>query len=233
MGELIPFLVTKLMNREKRPSLELPEVIKQRRAARAFKSDPIPEDILERILHLGIQAPSGFNLQPWRFILIKSAENKAKLKECAFNQRQIEEAPVVLICCGDRAAVSTENIEAVIRLGEEHQSMNEQYANYMRNTIPGFVENSPSFGNQEVWTNRHTMLAVDHLMLVAKSYGVDSCPMEGFVTSQVKSAFNIPDTVDVCCLLPLGYAAEPDKNYGGRFDLSQVCYAESYGNKAF
>ncbi|MFP4338248.1 MAG: nitroreductase family protein [Halothece sp.] len=219
------------MTTEKRPSLELLEAIKQRRAARAFSSDPIPEEILETILHLGTQAPSGFNLQPWRFILVRNSENKAKLKECAFNQRQVEEAPVVLICCGDRAAVSSDNIEAVIRLGEEHQSMNEQYANYMRNTIPGFAENGPSFGTKEVWTNRHTMLAVAQIMLVAKSYGVDSCPMEGYVTAQVKEAFNIPENVDVCCLLPLGYAAEPYKGYGGRFTLDQVCYQETYGNR--
>ena len=219
------------MMSQQRPSLELPEAIQQRRAARAFKNDPIQEDILETILHLGTQAPSGFNLQPWRFILVKSPENKAKLKECAFNQRQVEEAPVVLICCGDRAAVSSENIETVIRLGEKHQSMNEQYANYMRNTIPSFAENGPSFGTSEVWTNRHTMLAVAHIMIVAKSYGVDSCPMEGFVTAQVKEAFNIPETVDVCCLLPLGYAAEPYKGYGGRFEVNQICYNESYGNQ--
>lgn len=218
------------MTTETRPSLELLEAINQRRAARAFSSEPIPEDVLKTILHLGTQAPSGFNLQPWRFILVRNPENKAKLKECAFNQRQVEEAPVVLICCGDRAAFSSNNIEAVISLGEEHQSMNEQYANYMRNTIPGFAENGPSFGTQEVWTNRHTMLAVAQIMLVAKSYGVDSCPMEGYIATQVKEAFNIPENVDVCCLLPLGYAAEPYKGYGGRFALDQVCYNESYGN---
>jgi len=58
---------------------------------------------------------------------------------------------------------------------------------------------------------------------------VDSCPMEGFVASQVKQAFNIPHNVDVCCLLPLGYATEPFKQYGGRFPIEQVCFGESYG----
>jgi nitroreductase len=53
--------------------------------------------------------------------------------------------------------------------------------------------------------------------------------MEGFVSAQVKEAFQIPEEVDVCCLLPLGYAAEPFKAYGGRFEIDQVFFAESYG----
>ncbi|NES92586.1 nitroreductase family protein, partial [Okeania sp. SIO2B9] len=81
----------------------------------------------------------------------------------------------------------------------------------------------------EAWINRQIMLAVAHIMLVSSSFGVDSCPLEGFITSQVKAAFNIPEQVDVCCLLAMGYAAEPFKKYGGRLSLSQVCFQETYG----
>ena len=211
-------------------AMDLQQAINERRAARAFTSEPIPDVTLEAILRMGTQAPSGFNLQPWRFIVVRNQDNKTKLQECAFNQRQVGEAPVVLICCGDRAALNSDNIESVIHLGENNNAMNDQYADFMRNNIPSFAENAPSFGSMEVWTNRHTMLAVAQMMIVAKSYGVDSCPMEGFVASQVKSAFNIPDNFDICCLLALGYAKEPYKQYGGRFHLKQVCYGESYGD---
>ena len=53
--------------------------------------------------------------------------------------------------------------------------------------------------------------------------------MEGFVSAQVKAAFNIPTTVDVCCILCLGYASEPLKPFGGRFSPEQVCSDETYG----
>jgi len=212
------------------PSTGLKEAIEQRRAARAFRSDPIPEAILEAIFQLGLRAPSGYNLQPWRFIVVREQQNRDKLKACAFNQRQVGEAPVVLICCGDRASAEMENIEAVIELGSEVGAMSDDFANYLRSQIPPFFENHPSFESMEAWTNRHTMLAVAHLMLVAKSFGVDSCPMEGFSTVQVKEAFNIPPQVDVCCLVALGYAAEPFKQYGGRFKSDRVCFSETYGN---
>lgn len=211
------------------PSINLKTAIESRRAVRSFKPDLIPPEILREILRLGLRAPSGFNLQPWRFIVVRSQDNKEKLKACAFNQRQIGEAPVVLICCGDRRATRSENIEAVIQLGKELGAVNDAFADYMRQSVPATFEHRPSFESLETWTNRHTMLAVAHLMIVAKSFGVDSCPMEGFVGAQVKEAFQIPDEVDVCCLLPLGYAGEPFKSYGGRFATNKVCYGESYG----
>ncbi|HEY9609857.1 nitroreductase family protein [Allocoleopsis sp.] len=212
-----------------RPTTGLKDSIEQRRAVRSFRSDPIPEAALQEILRLGVRAPSGYNLQPWRFVVVREPENKEKLKACAFNQRQVGEAPVVLICCGDRRVAEPDYIESVIKLGFDNGAVNEAYADVMRQKIPALFENHPCFENVEAWTNRHTMLAVAHLMIVAKSYGVDSCPMEGFVSAQVKEAFQIPEEVDVCCLLALGYVAEPFKPYGGRFGIDQVFFGESYG----
>ncbi len=212
-----------------RPTTGLKDSIEQRRAVRSFRSDPIPEAALQEILRLGIRAPSGYNLQPWRFVVVREPENKEKLKACAFNQRQVSEAPVVLICCGDRRVAESDYIESVIKLGFDNGAVNEAYADVMRQKIPALFENHPCFENVEAWTNRHTMLAVAQLMIVAKSYGVDSCPMEGFVSAQVKAAFQIPEEVDVCCLLALGYVAEPFKPYGGRFGIEQVFFGESYG----
>ncbi|MGB5709339.1 MAG: nitroreductase family protein [Waterburya sp.] len=211
------------------PQLSITEAIRTRRAARAFRPDPIPDDILKEIFRLGLQSPSGYNLQPWRFIVVKEQVNKDKLKACAFEQAQISQAPVVLICCGERRVNQTDYIEEIIQLGIAAGGVNEKYAESMRGAIPQLFEYKPCFESLEAWTNRHTMLAVGHLMIVAKAFGVDSCPMEGFVTAQVKEAFNIPAEVDVCCLLPLGYADEPIKKYGGRFDTERVCYGESFG----
>ena len=214
------------------PQLTLQEAITSRRAARAFRADPLPDGVLEEILHLSLQSPSGYNLQPWRFIVIKEQANKDKLRACAFDQSQVSQAPVVLICCGDRRVNNPDYIEEIIQLGIAVGGVNEKYADYMRGAIPQLFEYQPCFESLEAWTNRHTMLAVAHLMIVAKAFGIDSCPMEGFVTAQVKEAFNIPAEVDVCCLLPLGYADEPIKQYGGRLDIDRVCYGESFGQNA-
>lgn len=216
---------------EIQPSINVKTAIESRRAARSFKPDRIPPAILAEILRLGVRSPSSYNLQPWRFIVLQNAASKEKLKTCAFDQRQVVEAPVVLICCGDRRVAQPEHTEAVIELGKAAGGINDNFADYMRKAIPQLFEHPPNFESLETWTNRHTMLAVAHLMIAAQSFGVDSCPIEGFLSAKVKEAFEIPEEVDVCCLLPLGYAAEPFKPYGGRFDVTQVYYSETYGKE--
>ncbi|MGH7980931.1 MAG: nitroreductase family protein, partial [Limisphaerales bacterium] len=49
-----------------RPIKPLTVVLLDRRATSHFKPDPVPDEYLEAILQLGAQAPSGYNLQPWR-----------------------------------------------------------------------------------------------------------------------------------------------------------------------
>src|SRR4051812_46345291 len=78
-----------------------PEVIARRRTARHFDPDrPLPDALVEQILHLATLAPSGDNLQPWRFVVVRSARNRRRLRACAGGQERITEAPVVLIVLG-------------------------------------------------------------------------------------------------------------------------------------
>jgi nitroreductase len=131
------------MTIEIQPTLGLKDAIQQRRAARAFHRDPIPPAILEAILRLGVRSPSGYNLQPWRFIVVRDRDNREKLKACAFDQRQVGEAPMVLICCGDRRVNDPDYIESVIQLGQETDAINEQYAQMMREAVPQLFDRRP------------------------------------------------------------------------------------------
>src|SRR4051794_5589414 len=81
--------------------LTAPEAITRRRATRRFDpARPLSDDLLKRILYLATLAPSGFNLQPWRFIVVREERNRQRLRACAFNQPKISEAPLVLIVLG-------------------------------------------------------------------------------------------------------------------------------------
>ena len=59
----------------------LSEVIKDRRATNNFEEVPIHSADLEKIIRAGLEAPSGYNLQPWRFILVRDREQKKKLRQ--------------------------------------------------------------------------------------------------------------------------------------------------------
>jgi nitroreductase len=76
------------------------EVIKTRRSVRAYASDPIPDDVLNRVLDAARIAPSGSNRQPWKFILVKDGDVKKKLVSSCGGQSFIAEAPLVIVACG-------------------------------------------------------------------------------------------------------------------------------------
>ena len=76
------------------------EVIRTRRSIRSYKPDPVPEDVLNRVLDAARIAPSGSNRQPWKFIIVKDEELKRRLVSACGNQSFIAEAPLVIVACG-------------------------------------------------------------------------------------------------------------------------------------
>lgn len=76
------------------------EVIRTRRSIRSYKPDPIPEEVLMRIMDAARIAPSGSNRQPWKFIVVKDEELRKRLAAACHNQTFIAEAPVIIVACG-------------------------------------------------------------------------------------------------------------------------------------
>jgi len=76
-------------------------VIKTRRSIRSYKPDPIPDQILNRVLDAARVAPSGSNRQPTRLIVIKNRERRESLVPLCNGQKFIAEAPVLIAACGN------------------------------------------------------------------------------------------------------------------------------------
>jgi nitroreductase len=73
------------------------EVIKNRHSIRRFKSIPVEEEKIRKILEVANMAPSAGNLQSYEIVLVKDQERKEALAEAAYGQDFIAEAPVVLV----------------------------------------------------------------------------------------------------------------------------------------
>jgi nitroreductase len=76
------------------------EIIKRRRSIRRYKENSIPEDALFRVLEAARLAPSGKNLQPWKFVIVRDKLLKKKLAEASIGQHFMAKAPVVIVACG-------------------------------------------------------------------------------------------------------------------------------------
>jgi nitroreductase len=81
--------------------MDLFEAILWRSSVRAFSSEPVSEQEVEKLLEAAIRAPTAGGLQPWRFIVVRSPEVKSKLVDVARGQSFIAEAPVVIVACAD------------------------------------------------------------------------------------------------------------------------------------
>lgn len=203
----------------------LTQVLLERRASSHFKPDVVPEEYLETILQFAAQAPSGYNLQPWRFIVVRENENRERLQRAAFNQQKVSEAPVVVIFYAIKDdwknyidAIFQEGARRGVGKPEMVPQIKKQASDFLRNVVP-----------QSIWVNRHTMIAFTTMMLVAESYGLDTAPMEGFDPAAVRKEFGIPENAEVIALLAIGFGAEPDKAYGGRLALSEIVSEEHFG----
>jgi len=206
------------------PLKPLTQVILDRRATTHFVSDEVPEEYLTAMLRFCAQSPSGYNLQPWRFIVVRDPENRRRLSQAAFNQRKIVEAPVVIIALGMKEQWKQRAPE-VFREGAGRGAGDPAAVEKTVKRAIDFLSHHP----MNAWVNRHVMIAVTTLMLLAEAYGFDTAPMEGFDPAAVKREFDVPDEAEVVALLAIGRAQLPDKAYPGRFPLDQTVFAERYG----
>ena len=214
----------------------LSEAIRERRATQNFENVAIPEADLQKIVRAGLEAPSGYNLQPWRFVVVRTPEQKKKLREAAFGQPKVEEASAVVVACGDPDGWKDGDMEEMLKLAKQHGFGGDQEHEAARKAISGFLGNAPGkAGGVEpslgVWVNRHVMIALTTMMWMAEALGYDTAPMEGFLEDKVKDVLKIPQRVRVVALLGIGRRKGPDKPYGGRFDPSRTVFADEWGKK--
>lgn len=205
---------------------KLTQIVWERRATPAFSPSAVPEKHLELILRAGLEAPSSYNLQPWRFVLVRDAEQRKKLRVAAMNQEQVEQAPVVIVACGDTAGWR-DDLEEVLRIGRQHGFDDETRIERKRKNV---MQDLGSHHNIEMWVAKQTMIAATTMMWMAEALGYDTGPIEGFYEDQVRAVLGIPQHVHVFFLLAVGRLQGEDSKYPGRLPPSRTLFFERYGN---
>ncbi len=138
----------------------------------------IDEVTLLKILEESTSAPSSWNLQPWRFVLIHSAEMKAKLRPfMMFNTPQIDTGAALILILNDldRYAMFPMMNKMELDAGmitEEHFKVRNQKAEQARAT-----RTKESLDREGLLD---CGMVSQNLMIVARAYGYDTCPMGGF-----------------------------------------------------
>ncbi len=211
----------------------LSQAVKDRRATPSFEDVPIHSADLEKIIRAGLEAPSGYNMQPWRFVVVRNREQKKKLRQAAFGQAKVEEASAVIVACGDPLGWKNGDLDEMLRISEQHAFPPES-SKRVRDAVTNLLGNAPGkAGGLEpdfgIWVNRHTMIAFTTMMWTAEALGYDTAPMEGFMEDQVRAVLKIPGHVRIVALLAIGRLKGTDKPYAGRFPVQRTTFAEEWG----
>ena len=204
----------------------LSQAIEERRATPSFDGVAISAEDLRQILDAGLHAPSGYNMQPWRFIVVQGAEQKRRLRAASYNQAKVEEASAVIVACGD-ADGWRKDLDLMLQLGREG-GMPESYAAQARTSVSNFLSGFTT-EQMRAWLNKHVMIATTHMMLMAEVMGYDTAPMEGFEQEKVHEVLRLPMSYWVVALLAIGHMKGSDKYNGGRFEMGHSVFGEEFG----
>jgi nitroreductase len=214
------------------------EVVNTRRSIRSFLPDPVPEDVLDRCLDAALRAPSSSNLQPWRFIALRSPGIRRKAGEVCLNQGPATSAPLIvaLICRPDSWR---RNRDEVVRILAERGDLRKGLATYYQRLIPLVYLHGPwnllgwwkpaatwivslfrpfptllTRAGVRVTAHKTTALAAATFMLAARAEGFDTCPMEGFDARRASHLLGLQRGEEVSMFIAVGKRAAD----GIRFD---------------
>ncbi|MGN7456199.1 nitroreductase family protein [Paenibacillus pasadenensis] len=189
------------------PAADFHEVIKSRRSVRKYDPDfKLTDEEIKELLTTATLAPSGSNMQPWRFIVITDSELKQKLLPIAFNQEQVVAASAVIAVLVDLQAYT--EAPRIYGKAVEAGYMNEETAAKLVENMNRFYGSlPPERALQSALIDGG--LVSQQLMLAARARGLDTVPMAGYNVDQFRELLQISDRYANVMLIALGKAAQP------------------------
>jgi nitroreductase len=163
--------------------MDVKEAIEKRRCIRKYQDKEVSENLIKEILEAGRLAPSGCNVQPTRYFIIKDKKTKQRLKQKkAFEQDFVYEAPIIIVLCGNPK--DYEKFEGVKYQQEE-------------GTLPKDLTMVKEVlkGKNEERTLRDISIASVFLVLRAMDLGLGTCYV-GLINKDVKGRIKHIKRVD-------------------------------------
>lgn len=186
--------------------MDFKDVVYGRRAVNFFDPErDVPDALLREIVETAAAAPSGFNIQPWSLMVLRSREEKLRLQQHAWKQEKVSEAPVTLIVLADMEGwkpgnrFAEKNFAEMVKAGAMTEEKREWF-NGACQTLYGASE-----ARGVAFACKNTAFFAMNLMLAAKNKGVDTHPMDGFDLDAVYKEFAIPDNYWIPLLIAVGY----------------------------
>ncbi len=201
------------------------EAIYSQRAIRRLKPDPVPDELIRKLVEAAIKAPSGGNRQPWAFVVVRDAATKQQIGEWyleAWNRTY--------------GAIPKERRAEM--LGANNMARVYPAADYLAHHLavaPVLImvcanEGPPEAGLAAASHYGSIYPAVQNLLLAARGLGLGATltTLHRMYESEVKELLGMPESAETVALIPVGY---PVGKYGPttRRPIEEVMYVERWG----
>lgn len=212
------------------PDLDVAASIEARRSTKDFLPDPIDSSCLEQILHLTTEAPSSWNLQPWRIIVVDDPDAREQLHEACFRQRQVLEAPVTIVFAVDVGAWQRD-MGPIIEQARKAGAWPDSYCDIAQNAIPGGQGDLETSGRLREYAIKDAMIAATQCVLAATSFGLKTTFMNGWREQAVKDVIGASgrDEIAIAVLVVMGHA-EQTLPHPGRLPRSETVFRQRLGD---
>ncbi|MBG50682.1 MAG: NAD(P)H-dependent oxidoreductase [Pseudozobellia sp.] len=182
-----------------------------RYATKKFDSTKkISEDDLSKLLEATSLSASSYGLQPYKILVLKDDEIRAKLKPAAWGQSQITEASH-LIVLANQTTFGDELVDDYLTNVSETRGIPVEglkaYADLMKANLMPLTDEQKA-----AWTAKQTYIALGNLLSAAADLKIDTCPMEGFDSAQFNEILGLNDkNLNAVVLAAVGYRSEEDQ----------------------
>lgn len=195
------------------------DLIKSRKSVRQYSEKHISDEDLKKVLEAGRLAPSWMNVQSWKFILIKSQENKELLSKLSIGQAHVKNADALIVCIADTNAWEEAKITHI-----KNPALN------------------PALQGENgiiVRTMEQVIYPISYMMLEAESLGIRSCiigalgneitGVEQETYKEVKEKLGLKDGQILSTIITLGYETEQTETVKKRKEFDEVISLEKLG----
>lgn len=196
------------------------EAIQTRRSVKHYDpSHRFTADEERQLFELAIQSPTSFNMQNWRFVVVKDPDQRAKIRAAAMDQAQVTDASLLIIVTAD--------VKAWNKSPERYwKNAPQAVSDLLVGWMGPFYEGKEELQRDEAM--RSSGIAAQTIMLSAKAMGYDSCPMIGFDPEQVAEFINLPSDHAIGLMIAVGKKTEDVWPKPGQLDLDEVLISDRF-----
>jgi nitroreductase len=191
------------------------DAIYKRRAVKHFDPEHrLTKEEEAKLLEAAIQSPTSFNIQHWRFVIVRDKDLRKKIRtEFGNDQAQMTDASLLIIMTADVNAWKKEP-------QRYWKNAPQEVSDLLVNWMGPFHEGREWLQRDEA--QRSIGIAMQTLMLAAKAMGYDSCPMIGFEIDKVAELINLPDDHVMGPMVAIGKKTKDSWPKPGQLSLNEL-----------